>query len=64
MADETLVERLKRVQAQLLAIYAETVALRTEAEAQAEHRHLNAWPDFRRSRRPQASIQAEPNEPS
>lgn len=64
MADETLVERLKRLQASLLAIYAETVELRTQAEAQAKQRQLSGQPEFRRVIRPQHALAAEPDQPS
>jgi hypothetical protein len=46
MADENLIDRLKRLQEQLLAIYAETLALRAEAERKAKERNLSEWPDF------------------
>lgn len=63
MADETIVERLKRLQANLLEIYAETVALRTQAEANAKERKLTEWPELRRviSR---SAVASEPDNPA
>lgn len=62
MTDETLVERLKRLQARLLEIYAETVELRTDAETRAKDRRLNEWPETRHVSRQRDAIQSEPDD--
>ena len=59
MADDNLVARLKRLQEQLLAMYAETVALRAEAEAKGRNRRLNEWPELHGVSDP-SSTQGEP----
>ena len=62
MAKDDIVQRLKRVQAKLAKIYAETVALRVDAEASAARRHLNDWRERRRvSRRTEGYAVTQPD---
>lgn len=55
MSDKIL-RRLRRVRAKLLKIYAETVALRAQAEEGALRRQLNEWQERRRVSRAPRSI--------
>ena len=48
MAKDRIVQRLKRVQAKLVKICAETAALRVDAETRAARRQLNEWRERRR----------------
>ena len=47
MNDSDLIERLRRLQDDLLRICSETMELRAEAEARAKQRQLNEYPELR-----------------
>lgn len=60
MPAEPLAERLKRLQDQLLRLYAETVELREQAEKDAKNRRLNEWPKVGRMSR-RSSFDSDPS---